>query len=117
MSAVEMMFGMLRYERATGPGPTQNASFARATCSESRSASEKTATVAISSSRHARSTRTAISPRLAISTLRKMALSSIEQEQWLAVFDRRSVAGSDRHDSAAAQTMHRISNAERLDVR
>jgi hypothetical protein len=40
-----MMFGMLRYERTTGPGPMQNASSACRTWSDCRSASEKTATV------------------------------------------------------------------------
>src|SRR5438874_1037574 len=45
-------------------------SSASRTCSESRSASLKTATVAMRSSRHARMTRSAISPRLAIRTLR-----------------------------------------------
>jgi hypothetical protein len=33
-----MMFGMLRYERATGPGPTQNDSSALRTCNDVRSA-------------------------------------------------------------------------------
>jgi hypothetical protein len=50
MSAAEMMFGMLRYDRMTGPGPTQNASSACRTWSDNRSASEKIATVATPSS-------------------------------------------------------------------
>src|SRR5580704_11101299 len=70
MSAVEMMFGMLRYDRPAGPGPTQNASSACRTCIESRSASEKIATVATPSSRQARLIRSAISPRFAIKTFR-----------------------------------------------
>src|SRR5262245_36433542 len=45
-------------------------SSASRTCSESRSASLNTATVAMRSSRQARMTRSAISPRLAIRTLR-----------------------------------------------
>src|SRR6185436_20973470 len=44
------------------------ASSAISTCGASRSASEKTATVAIPCSRQARITRTAISPRLAMSS-------------------------------------------------
>src|SRR5690348_7461840 len=64
-----MMFGMLRYERADCGGPTQYDSSAMRTCSELRSASEKIATVFTPSSLHARTMRSAISPRLAISTL------------------------------------------------
>ena len=47
----------------------QTASSAKRTCSESRSASEKTATASTPSSWHARMMRSAISPRFAISTL------------------------------------------------
>ena len=43
-------------------------SSAKRTCSDSRSASEYTATVCTPSSRHARITRSAISPRLAMRT-------------------------------------------------
>src|SRR5436190_21482285 len=46
----------------------QTSSSAKRTCSDSRSASEYTATVCTPSSRHARMTRSAISPRLAICT-------------------------------------------------
>src|SRR5882762_5025707 len=49
-------------------------SSARRTCRLSRSASLNTATVAISSSRQARMTRSAISPRFATRTLRNMPL-------------------------------------------
>src|SRR5262245_49666354 len=49
-------------------------SSASRTCRLSRSASLKTATVAMSSSRQARITRSAISPRFAIRTLRNIAL-------------------------------------------
>jgi hypothetical protein len=55
-----------------GEGPTHSASSAMRTCSDVRSASEKTATEAISISRSVRITRTAISPRLAIRTLRNI---------------------------------------------
>src|SRR3954466_9524114 len=46
----------------------QTSSSAKRTCRDSRSASEYTATVWMPSSRHARMTRSAISPRLAIRT-------------------------------------------------
>src|SRR5690349_1082972 len=51
----------------------QTSSSAKRTWSDSRSASEKTATVRIPSSLQARMTRSAISPRLAISTFRNMS--------------------------------------------
>src|SRR5439155_3612183 len=50
----------------------QTSSSANRTCSDSRSASEYTATVSTPSSRHARMTRSAISPRLAMRTLLNM---------------------------------------------
>src|SRR3954471_22071106 len=58
-----------RYDSDAGPGPSRYASVARLTCCASRSASEYTATDSIPSSSSARMTRTAISPRLATSTL------------------------------------------------
>src|SRR6266542_3947439 len=61
-----MMRGILRYDSRAGAGPMQTSSSAKRTCSDSRSASEYTATVWTPSSRHARITRSAISPRLAI---------------------------------------------------
>src|SRR5688572_21668786 len=60
-----------RYDLAAGPGPSTNASSAKATCKASRSASEYTATASIPSSRSVRMTRTAISPRLATRTFVK----------------------------------------------
>src|SRR3954470_17548462 len=63
---------MRRYESRAGAGPMQTSSSAKRTCSDSRSASEYTATVAIPSSRQARMTRSAISPRLAIKTFLNM---------------------------------------------
>src|SRR5690348_7260833 len=63
-----MMRGILRYESRADGGPMQTSSPANRTWSDSRSASEYTATVCTPSSRHARMTRSAISPRLAIRT-------------------------------------------------
>ena len=56
---------MLRYEPEGEAGPMHTDSSAARTWSESRSASEWTATVAIESSLQAAMTRSAISPRLA----------------------------------------------------
>src|SRR3989442_5010663 len=55
----------------------QTASSARRTCSDSRSASEKTATVSIPSSRAARMIRNAISPRLATRIFLNIPLDEI----------------------------------------
>src|SRR5438270_346560 len=60
---------MFRYESRAGGGPMQTLSSASRTCMASASAVECTATVAIPSSLQARSTRSAISPRLAIRIL------------------------------------------------
>src|SRR5688572_1053903 len=68
-----MMRGMLRYDSRDGGGPMHTSSSAKRTWSDSRSASEYTATVCTPSSRHARITRSAISPRFAINTFLNMA--------------------------------------------
>src|SRR5215212_4285970 len=68
ISAAAMSRGMRRYDSRAGAGPMQTSSSAKRTCSDSRSASEYTATVCTPSSRHARMTRSAISPRLAMRT-------------------------------------------------
>src|SRR5205807_2873810 len=59
-----------------------SASSARRTCSASRSASEYTAAAARPSSRHARMMRTAISPRLAMRTLRNLTLAPLYAYLW-----------------------------------
>src|ERR1700722_12133134 len=70
----------------------QTASSAKRTCSELRSASEYTATVAMSSSLQAQMTRKAISPRLAMSILRNIQegalflLRRTDGEESLSVF-------------------------------
>src|SRR3982751_31952 len=58
-----------RYDSRAGGGPMRTASSANRTNGASASASEYTATVAIPIARHVRITRSAISPRLATSTL------------------------------------------------
>src|SRR6476469_3885849 len=68
ISAAAMMLGIRRYELRLGGGPIQTSSSAKRTWSDSRSASEYTATVSSPSSRQARMTRKAISPRLAMRT-------------------------------------------------
>src|SRR5262245_40573198 len=74
-SAAEMSRATWLYDCEAGGGPMHTDSSARRTWRLSRSASLKTATVEISSSRHARIPRSAISPRFAISTLRNTVMS------------------------------------------
>src|SRR5882724_8718581 len=100
------------------------ASSAKRTWSEPASASENTATVAIPSSRQARMTRMAISPRLAINTLRNMAsgLSAalLDLEQLLAELD--ALAALDQHFEHGAgkfgldlvHQLHGLDDAQRL---
>src|SRR5512142_3072894 len=75
----------------------QTASSAKRTCSESASAVECTATVWMPSSRQARMTRSAISPRLAMRTFLNMAVLSerLEAEELLPELDRGGVDGQD----------------------
>src|SRR5579871_1046092 len=103
------------------------ASSANRTCSELRSASEYTATVAIPSSLHAQMTRSAISPRLAIRIFwnigrrgRLLLPARTDAEERLAVFDRLAVFGEDAQHFAArvgfdfVHEFHRFHDAKRL---
>src|SRR5437667_4993983 len=86
----------------------QTLSSASRTCIASASAVECTATVAMPSSLHARSTRSAISPRLAIRILSNM---SFDDQERLAVLDRLSVLEQDlEHRSATGRgnLIHRL---------
>src|SRR5258706_1778558 len=92
-----MIAGMCRYDCLAGGGPMHTLSSANLTCSALVSAVECTATEAMPSSRQARITRNAISPRFAIKILRNM-LGLLDLEQRLAVLDRVAVldeAGDD----------------------
>src|SRR5438046_782143 len=68
MAAADTTLAMERYDSLAAAGPTHTAWSARRTWRASLSASECTATVSMPSSRQARITRTAISPRLAVKT-------------------------------------------------
>src|ERR1051325_7229774 len=98
---------------------------ANLTWSASASAVEYTATDARPISRHARITRSAISPRLAISTFLNMIglfrLSSRgDLEQRLAILDRGAVLDEDRDDRAGdvgldlVHQLHRLDDAQHL---
>src|SRR5690242_18407643 len=96
----------------------QTASSAMPTCLRLRSTVECTATVRMPSVWQARSTRSAISPRLAMRTLSSMA--SADHEQRLIEFDRLAVLGHDRQHRAGniglelVEHLHRFDDAERI---
>src|SRR5574341_1499640 len=83
----------------------QTLSSASRTCMASASAVECTATVAMPSSLQARSTRSAISPRLAIRILSNIAprLTLLDHRQRLSIFDRLTVLDKNGDDSAGAR--------------
>src|SRR5688500_16083316 len=103
----------------------QTDSSARRTYFASRSASECTTTVLMPSSRHARCTRSAISPRLAIRILSKSfsgaaATPLTQDEQRLSELHRLTVLDQDRLDDAGGvgldlvHELHRLDDAERV---
>ena len=69
-----MMAGMFKYDSAACGGPMQTVSSANSTCLVLKSAVECTATVLMPSSRQARRMRSAISPRLAMTTFSIIAV-------------------------------------------
>src|ERR1700682_4329104 len=100
-------------------------SSASRTCMASASAVECTATVAMPSSLHARSTRNAISPRLAMRILSNISLvqtaaRSLDDHQRLAVLDRLTIVeqylgprpGSRRRD--LVHGFHRLDDQQRV---
>src|SRR5579883_275928 len=89
------------------------ASSAMPTCLRLRSTVECTATVFIPSVWQARSTRRAISPRLAIRTLSSMA--STDHEQRLIEFDRLAVLGHNRQHRAGHVRFDLVEHLHRLD--
>src|SRR3546814_15507010 len=94
----------------------QTDSSARRTCMASASAVECTATVRIPISLQARWMRSAISPRLAISTLSNMGLTALfDDQQNLTELDRLLVLDQDAADAAALVGGNRIPRLHRLD--
>src|SRR6478735_692710 len=96
-------------------------SSAMPTCLRLRSAVECTATVLMPSVWHARSTRKAISPRFAMTTLSSMgSAASADHEHRLVVLDRLAVRDEDRAHGAGdvgfdlVEHLHRFDDAERL---
>src|SRR4029453_17509208 len=96
------------------------ASSANRTWSAVASAVERTATVRMPSSRQARMTRRAISPRLAMRILRNIASGGLEAEQWLTELPRLPVLHQDLGDLPRlvgldlVHQLHRLDDAEDL---
>src|SRR5215469_8571647 len=61
--------------------------------------------------------RSAISPRLAMSTLLKIGLSPVDFEEYLSVFDGRAIGRQNRNDAPGAATTDGIADSERFYVR
>src|SRR3569833_4291718 len=101
----------------------QIASSARPTCLRLRSAVECTATVLMPRLWHARSTRSAISPRLAMTTFSSIGMcpaGSGNHEHRLVELDRLPVLDEDRLHGAGdvgldlVEHLHRLDDAQRL---
>src|SRR3954471_3813897 len=95
----------------------QTASSASLTYLASRSASEYTITALMPSSRQARCTRNAISPRLAIRIFLNISACgpSLDDEQRLAVFDRLPVLAQDLGDRSGLVGLDLVEDLHRLD--
>src|SRR5665213_737612 len=96
-------------------------SSAMPTCFRLRSTVECTATVRMPSVGHARSTRNAISPRLAIRTLSSMGYAaSADHEHRFVELDRLAIPNQHREHVAAdvgldlVEHLHRLDDAERV---
>src|SRR5262245_1785622 len=91
-------------------------SSARRTCMASASAVECTATVRMPISRQARWMRSAISPRLAMSTFSNIAAVALaDDHEDLAELDRLAVAHEDLDHGAALRRHDRVHHLHRLD--
>src|SRR5262252_2081667 len=97
----------------------QTLSSAKRTCIASSSAVECTATVAMPSSLQARSTRSAISPRLAMRILSNIlagsGLASFDDHERLAVFHRLAVVDEDLDHGSWPRRRDLVHRLHRLD--
>src|ERR1700761_2884581 len=96
---------MLRELSFAAGGPMHTLSSASRTCMASASAVECTATVWMPSSLQARSTRSAISPRLAIRIFSNIAPDShlLDDQQRLSELDRLGIFEQDLHHRAGSR--------------
>src|SRR5215212_10614031 len=109
-----MMLGMLRYDSVAGGGPMQTVSSASRTCIASASAVECTATVRMPISWQARWMRSAISPRLAISSF-WIGILLADHDQRLIELDRLGIGDEDLLDHSAARRGDRVHHLHRFD--
>src|SRR6059058_3257763 len=115
-----MIAGMCRYDCLAGAGPMHTLSSANLTCSALESATECTATDSMPSSRQARITRRAISPRLAMRMRLNTRSAYFDLEERLAVLDCLPVLDEDLHDRALdlgldlVHQLHRFDDADHL---
>src|SRR6476661_10673598 len=93
----------------------QTDSSAIATCLRLRSTVECTATVRMPIAWHARRMRSAISPRLAMTTLSNMRAASADHEQGLVEFDRLPAFGHHLEHRARYLGLDRVEHLHRLD--
>src|SRR5688572_20002109 len=93
----------------------QTDSSAMATCLRLRSTVECTATVLMPSAWHARRMRSAISPRLAMTTLSSMGGSSADHEQGLIEFHRLAALALDREHGAGDVGFDRVEHLHGFD--
>src|SRR5690606_35343646 len=98
-----------------GAGPMQTDSSAIATCLRLRSTVECTATVRMPRAWHARRIRSAISPRLAMTTLSSMAKASADHEQRLVELHRLAAFAEDRDHGARGVGFDRVEHLHRFD--
>src|SRR5207342_3036834 len=90
-------------------------SSAMATCLRLRSTVECTATVRMPIAWQARRMRSAISPRLAMTTLSSIGAASADHEQRLVEFDRLPALALDRQHGAGDVGLDRIEHLHRFD--
>src|SRR3546814_371044 len=110
-----MIEAMLRQLSADGAGPMHTDSSAIATCLRLRSTVECTATVRMPRAWHARRMRSAILPRLAITTLSSIARASADHEQRLVELNRLAALALDREHGAGHVGLDRVEHLHRLD--
>src|SRR5690606_24377462 len=90
-------------------------SSAMATCLRLRSTVECTATVRMPSAWQARRMRSAISPRLAMTTLSSIVRASADHEQRLVELNRLAAFGEDLQDRARDVGLDRVEHLHRFD--
>src|SRR3954447_22962223 len=117
ISAAAMMLGMLRYDSLAGGGPMHTVSSARRTCIASESAVEWTATVLMPISWQARWMRSAISPRLAISSFWIFTATAAlaDDHERLIELDRLAVRNKDLLHHSPLRSRDRVHHLHRFD--